>query len=292
MNDDPANKGQPVKPLLVKRIDELHRYLGPLEGRTIGLVPTMGALHLGHAALIERARNDCERVVVTVFVNPLQFGPKEDLATYPRQLEADLVVAGRAGADIVFAPANREIYPEQPLTTVKVDDLDQPLCGGARPDHFAGVATVVAKLFNIVKPQKAYFGAKDRQQLLIVRRMTRDLNFPIEIVAVATVRDSDGLAISSRNRYLSAAERRAALALPRALMRAKNMIEAGEIEVNKISRAAKEVIAAESDLKLEYLSICRADDLSPLDKVRGEVLIAAAIHIGKTRLIDNLVVAV
>jgi pantoate--beta-alanine ligase len=292
MKDTLGDEGRPVKVSLVHRIDELRGRLRSLEGKTVGLVPTMGALHLGHEALIRQARRDCELVVVTVFINPLQFGLLEDLATYPRQLAADLKIAGRAGADLVFAPARAEMYPEEQLTGVRVERLDQRLCGAARPGHFAGVATVVAKLFNIVQPQRAYFGAKDRQQLMIVRRMACDLNYPVEIVEVPTVRDPDGLAASSRNRHLTAEQRRAALALPRALRAATDMIQAGEIGVSKISRAAKEVIAAQSDLKLEYLSICRADDLSPLDEVSGKVVIAAAIRVGETRLIDNLVVCV
>ncbi len=250
----------------------------------------MGALHDGHLALVKQARSECDIVVVSIFVNPLQFGPAEDFNIYPRTLDEDVPAAAGAGADIIFAPAVEEIYPRKMAATVSVDGLDRRLCGKYRPGHFSGVATVVVKLLNIVKPSRAYFGAKDWQQLVIVRRVVEDLDIDVEVVAVPTVREADGLALSSRNRYLSAIQRQQALALPRALEAAARAVESGERDPAKVIGAAGEVIAASPGVKLEYVSICRPDTLEEVTRIEGEVLLAAAVYVGKTRLIDNMVI--
>lgn len=256
----------------------------------VGLVPTMGALHRGHASLIEQARRDCETVVVSIFVNPLQFGSGEDLSRYPRHLEADLEFAEQTGADIIFAPPEREIYPKPTTITIDAGRLGEVLCGQSRPGHFSGVATIVVKLLNIVSPAKAYFGEKDWQQLVVVKAVAQELSLDVKIVAVPTVREPDGLAISSRNEYLAPSERMAAAAIYAALSRARDLIVKGEANATKIKRAAEELIAAQPRLKLEYFSICRPDDLAEMESVSGEVLVAAAVFAGKTRLIDNLLV--
>lgn len=276
----------------VKTIRELRLALDGRAGGKIGFVPTMGALHEGHLSLVRQARQDCDLVVVSVFVNPLQFGPAEDLAKYPRPLDEDVAAAGGAGADIVFAPADAEMYPEPMRTKVRVEGLEDVLCGKDRPGHFAGVATVVVKLLNIVRPERAYFGAKDWQQLVIVRKAVDDLNLPVEIVAMPTVRDADGLALSSRNRYLSPAERQTALVLPAAIQTAAKLIAAGERDAGLVIAASKEIIAARPGVKLEYFSIRGPLDLLPVDVIAGDVLIAAAVYVGRTRLIDNMVIKV
>lgn len=276
----------------VKTIRELRLALDGWAGGQIGFVPTMGALHEGHLSLVRQARQDCDLVVVSVFVNPLQFGPAEDLAKYPRPLDEDVAAAREAGADIVFAPADVEMYPEPMRTKVRVEGFEDVLCGKARPGHFTGVATVVVKLLNIVRPQRAYFGAKDWQQLVIVRKAVVDLNLPVDIVAMPTVRDVDGLALSSRNRYLSPAERQTALVLPAAIRTAAKIIGAGERDAGRVMAASKEIIAARPGVKLEYFSICGPLDLLPVDVIAGDVLVAAAVYVGRTRLIDNMVIKV
>ncbi len=256
----------------------------------VGLVPTMGALHAGHEALIEKARQDCDSVIVSVFINPLQFGQAEDFGAYPRDLEADIRAAMKAGGDAVFAPSRDEFIGGTMLTSVNVDELDKGLCGRSRPGHFKGVATIVAKLFNMLGPDKAYFGEKDWQQLQIVRRMVDDLDIDVDIVSVPTVRDSDGLAISSRNRYLSADERKAATILPKALDAMRAMVAGGETRATVLSERFEEMIATEPDVELEYFSVCRPQSLKAVDKITGDVLMAASVHVGGTRLIDNMVI--
>jgi len=256
--------------------------------KNTGLVPTMGALHAGHESLIQAARAQCDVVTVSVFVNPLQFAPTEDYSRYPRTWPQDLDMCRRNSVDLVFAPPVEEIYPKPQLTTVNVGRLDEHLCGKFRPGHFRGVATVVLKLLNIVRPDRAYFGEKDMQQLAIVRRMASDLNLPITIVGVSTVREADGLALSSRNKYLSAEERNAAPALYRALQEAANRIRAGESDASKVRESALALLAKSSLIRVEYLEVVDPDELQPLKTINGPVRIAAAIWIGTTRLIDNV----
>ena len=254
----------------------------------IGLVPTMGALHAGHEALIQAAREESGAVVVSIFVNPLQFGPNEDYTKYPRPLSQDLEICERHAVDLVFVPSVEEMYPLPQLTFTEVTRVSEHLCGASRPGHFRGVATVVLKLFNIVQPDRAYFGEKDMQQLAVIRRMVTDLNLAIEIVGVATVREADGLAISSRNQYLSAAERKAAPVLYRALQDAANRIRSGERDARKIRQAGIAVLGNEPLVRLEYFEIADPDEMQPLSGISGPVRIAAAIRIGSTRLIDNV----
>jgi len=256
---------------------------------TIGLVPTMGALHAAHAALIARARAECGYVVVSIFVNPLQFGPNEDYLRYPRPLDRDLEICERMGADLVFVPEVDELYGNPQRGYVEVEQLSVHLCGASRPGHFRGVATVVAKIFNIVQPDRAYFGEKDYQQLAIIRRMVSDLNFPIDIVPVATMRELDGLAMSSRNAYLSQQERVAAPILFRALEIVRKTIEeSGETSAAAAKATALRLLDSEPQLRVEYLEIVDARDIQPVSEINEEVRIAAAVWVGRTRLIDNV----
>ncbi|MFM8238271.1 MAG: pantoate--beta-alanine ligase [Actinomycetota bacterium] len=256
----------------------------------VGLVPTMGALHEGHASLIRAARAQTDLVVVTIFVNPLQFGAGEDLDRYPRDLEGDLAVCEREGADIVFAPSVAEMYPAgPPATTVHVDGLTAPMCGAARPTHFDGVSTVVTKLFAIAGPSRAFFGRKDAQQLAVVARMAADLNLPVEVVGCPIVREPDGLAMSSRNAYLAADERAAALVLNRALAAAASRILDGERDPAVIAGVVADAVAHEPAVVLEYADVRRLHDLTECETpLAGEVLIAVAARVGATRLIDNV----
>ena len=257
-------------------------------GQVIGLIPTMGALHAGHIQNIRTARKECGLVVVSIFVNPLQFGPSEDYARYPRPLAEDLEMCRQNGVDVVFTPAVEEIYPAPQITFVELPRVSQYLCGAYRPGHFRSVATVVLKLFNIVQPHRAYFGEKDAQQLAVIRTMTRDLNLPIRIVGVPTVREADGLAMSSRNQYLGPAERRAAPALYRALLEAANRARSGEKDPAKIREAGLAVLGQEPLIRLQYFELVDPDEMQPVTAVTSPVLIAAAVWIGSTRLIDNV----
>ena len=268
---------------------QLARWRREDPGAVVGLVPTMGYLHEGHLSLIRRARAECDRVVVSVFVNPLQFGPSEDFARYPRDLERDRALAESAGADLLFHPEAREMYPGgEPVVFVDVGDLARRWEGAARPGHFRGVVTVVAKLFNLVQPGRAYFGQKDAQQAVIIRRMVADLNFPVEIVIGPTVREADGLAMSSRNVYLDPDQRRAATVLYRALQAARRELEAGERDGAALVAAMERVLAGEPLARPEYAAVVSADTLEPLDRVTaGEVLLILAARVGDTRLIDN-----
>jgi pantoate--beta-alanine ligase len=258
-------------------------------GRIVGLVPTMGYFHEGHLELMRRARAECDLVVVSLFVNPTQFGPGEDLQAYPRDFDRDRGMAESVGLDYIFNPEPSEMYPQGFSTHVEVEGLSDILCGAIRPGHFRGVATVVAKLFNIVPAQRVYFGQKDAQQLAVIKRMAADLDFALEVVAVPTVREEDGLAMSSRNIYLTGRDRDDALVLARALRTAAGMIEAGERDVSEISEAMQGVFDALPSVNLEYIAICDNIYLQPLEELHGEVLIAVAARVGKARLIDNMV---
>jgi pantoate--beta-alanine ligase len=249
----------------------------------------MGYLHEGHLSLIRRARQECDHVVVSIFVNPTQFGPNEDLSRYPRDIERDLSLIEPLGVDLVWTPTAEVMYPKGYQTWVEVEAMTRPLEGAMRPGHFRGVTTVVAKLFNAVQPHKAYFGQKDAQQAAVIRRMTVDLNFPIEIVVCPTVREADGLAMSSRNVYLSPEQRKAATVLFRALSAAKELYEAGERSAERLRERMKEVLAAEPLAEVQYVSCADYDTLEELTEIRGKALLSMAVFIGKTRLIDNFV---
>jgi pantoate--beta-alanine ligase len=258
------------------------------DGLRVGLVPTMGFLHEGHASLIARAAAECDTVVTTVFVNPLQFGAGEDLASYPRDLDRDTALAEASGAHLVFAPGVEEMYPTPVLTTVSVAEVTATMEGASRPTHFAGVATVVAKLFNLAGPCRAYFGEKDYQQLVVVRRMAADLSFPVEVVGCATVREPDGLAKSSRNVYLTPAEREAAPVLQRALQAGAAAIAAGETSTAAVTGIVAALVDAEPLATLDYAAVVDAATLAPVDPLRGEVRLLAAARFGKARLLDNV----
>ncbi len=258
--------------------------------KSIGFVPTMGALHEGHRSLMRTAREGCQIVVVSIFVNPTQFGPGEDFEKYPRPLARDLAVCQEEGVDAVFVPEVGEMYPADAVTTVSVARLTEGLCGRHRPGHFDGVTTVVAKLFNIVQPDRAYFGQKDAQQAAVIRQMVRDLNWPIEVVVCPTVREADGLAMSSRNAYLSPEQRRQALCLSQALNWAKGRIEAGQRDVSKLTAAMREQIEAAGPCEIDYIEVVDAETLEPKASVQGQCLVALAVRIGPARLIDNVLV--
>jgi pantoate--beta-alanine ligase len=251
----------------------------------------MGALHAGHAALITAARRDCDMVVVSIFVNPLQFNNQDDLARYPRTLERDLAYCGALGVDVVFAPSAAEMYPEPPECSVDVGHLADHLCGSFRPGHFKGVATVVLKLFQIVQPGRAYFGEKDAQQLAIVQRLVADFNLPIDVIGIPTVREDDGLAMSSRNRHLSPDNRRIAISLYHALHQARLSITSGERRAAAVKEAAAAVIPSSDALKLEYLEIVDPATMQPVDEITGPVRVAGALWVGSTRLIDNVLIS-
>jgi pantoate--beta-alanine ligase len=257
------------------------------QGLTVGFVPTMGYLHEGHESLIKRANEENDRVVVSIFVNPIQFGPKEDLSTYPRDLERDKVLCKGAGADIIFHPENEEMYFGDFSTFVDMTGLTDELCGKSRPTHFKGVCTVVTKLFNIVAPHRAYFGEKDAQQLAVIRRMVRDLNIDVEVVGCPIVREEDGLAKSSRNTYLSEEERRAATILNKALTEAKSKITNGERVASNIINSITETISTEPLAKIDYVQVVDCFSMEPVSTLDKSVLVAIAVFIGKTRLIDN-----
>lgn len=277
-------------------INSLRRDLdaGRAGGAMVGFVPTMGYLHAGHLTLVQRAVAECDLVAVSIFVNPLQFAANEDLASYPRDLDRDLELVAGAGATHVFAPPVHEMYPTEVLTTVRVAELSDPMEGAARPTHFAGVATVVAKLFSIVGPCRAYFGEKDYQQLAVVRRMAADLSMPVEVVGCPTVRESDGLAMSSRNVYLDDAHRAAALVIHRALQSAAAAIIAGERSSARVRELMATIIDAEPSTVIDYVEVADPDTLEPLDElVAGQqVRLLAAAQVGRPRLLDNIAVTV
>jgi pantoate--beta-alanine ligase len=274
---------------VVQTADDVRASLGVRRGLgAIGLVPTMGALHAGHARLIESARAECQTVVVSIFVNPLQFDRADDLARYPRPFEADLSLCEKLGVDVVFAPAPAEMYPELPDCTVHVARTAEHLCGAFRPGHFNGVATVVLKLFNIVQPEVAYFGQKDAQQLAIIRRMVADLNVPVRIAPVETVREPDGLALSSRNRHLTQAERALAPRLFEALRAVRAAVAGGETDPTVARQPAGGIIGTDERLRLEYLELVDPWTFQPVQRVTGPVVAAGALWVGSTRLIDNI----
>ena len=259
------------------------------EGLTVGLVPTMGYLHEGHKSLIDKAVKENDRVVVSVFVNPIQFGPTEDLASYPRDLERDAKLCEEAGANLIFHPEKEEMYFDDFSSFVEVQGVSKGLCGKSRPIHFRGVCTVVTKLFNIVKPDRAYFGQKDAQQLAVVKRMVRDLNMDIEIIGCPIIREEDGLAKSSRNTYLSPEERKAAVILSKSLKLGKKAIEAGERDSKKIIDIITNNINTEKLAKIDYVEIVDPLSIENIDKIENSALVAMAVYIGKTRLIDNFI---
>ncbi len=261
-------------------------------GLRVGLVPTMGALHAGHLSLIEKARSECGFVAVSIFVNPTQFGPKEDLSGYPRPFERDVQLCTRAGVDLVFHPTAETIYGSDFKTYVEVHDLQNVLCGASRPGHFRGVATVVLKLFNIIQPDVAYFGQKDAQQALVLSRMVRDLNVPVQLSVCPIVREPDGLAMSSRNVYLSESERASAPVLFRALLAMRDQIASGERDADSLIAHAATMISASPHTRIDYIAIVDRETLAPLTKVEGDILIALAVFVGTTRLIDNVMVSV
>jgi pantoate--beta-alanine ligase len=277
--------------IVIERIFEMQRW-SESERRQrlrIALVPTMGALHEGHLSLVRDAKKRADRVVVSLFVNPTQFGPQEDFAGYPRNFERDRRLLEAEGVDLLFHPAVSEMYPEGFDAGIEIRELGGPLCGALRPGHFNGVATVVAKLFNIVRPHVAIFGRKDYQQLQIIRRLARDFNFDIEIIGHPTVREADGLAMSSRNAYLNAAERKAAICLYRSLRFADELVRRGERRAAVIVAGARGEIAREALARIEYVSLCDPESLREIDSVQGAALLAVAARIGKARLIDNIV---
>lgn len=258
--------------------------------KRIGLVPTMGALHVGHISLIEAAVKDCDFVVVSIFVNPTQFGPEEDLQNYPRPFEVDLDICAKAGVDVVFAPAPEQMYPAENLAWVTVEKLTEPLCGRGRPGHFRGVTTVCTKLFNIVGPDIAYFGQKDAQQAIVIKRMVADLNMPLEIVVCPTVREPSGLAVSSRNQYLSDRQKKDATSIHKSLEECRRMIGGGAAKSEQIIAGMRAILQEFPSIEIEYVSIVDAETLECVEDVSSKVLVAVAVKIGSTRLLDNILV--
>lgn len=276
---------------LVQTINEMKRLSKEAidKGKTIGFVPTMGYLHEGHLSLVKKAREDNDIVVVSIFVNPTQFGPNEDFNRYPRDLERDLRLLEPLNVDYVFYPSVEEMYPKNYSVYVDEVELSKYLCGAKRPGHFRGVCTVVTKLFNIVKPTRAYFGQKDAQQFRILRRMVQNLNMDIEMIEMPIVRESDGLAMSSRNVYLNEEERKEATRLHKSLLKAKELIESGERDVSKIKNLMLEILNHPL-LKIDYVEIVDEETLKPIEKIEGKVIIALAVFVGKARLIDNMII--
>jgi pantoate--beta-alanine ligase len=259
------------------------------DGQRLGFVPTMGALHEGHLSLVRAAKAQCDAVAVSIFVNPTQFGPKEDLSRYPRPFERDCELLEKERVDLLFAPSADEMYPAGAVTYVTVEGLSEKLCGKSRPGHFRGVTTVVAKLFHIIEPDAAFFGQKDAAQATIIRCMVRDLNLPVEIVVCPIVREPDGLAMSSRNAYLDGQQRKSALVLSRSLKEVQNLFDRGEPKASRLIEAGKQIFAQEPSVRLDYLEIVEPDTLDAVSEVRGPALVAVAAFVGNTRLIDNVV---
>ncbi|MFZ5752790.1 MAG: pantoate--beta-alanine ligase [Bacillota bacterium] len=279
--------------LVFTKIQEMRNWVKERRdsGQEIGFVPTMGYLHDGHLSLVAAARQENQGVVMSIFVNPTQFGPQEDYAAYPRDLARDCRLAEEAGVDVVFAPGVEEMYPDYPpLTVVDVKEITKGLCGASRPGHFAGVATVVTKLFNIVQPDRAYFGQKDYQQVQVIKRMVKDLNIPVTIKTVSIKREEDGLAMSSRNTYLSPEERKEALCLSEALKLCQELYEKGVTATSELIEAMSARINQEPNAQIDYVAICDAESLVPVKEIRNRVVVALAVKIGRTRLIDNMVI--
>lgn len=275
--------------VILKKIDEVRAQVKEWkkQGLTVGLVPTMGYLHEGHQSLIKKSVEQNDRTVVSVFVNPIQFGPNEDLESYPRDLEADAKLCESTGADIIFNPEPEEMYADGFVSFINMTGLPNALCGLTRPIHFKGVCTVVGKLFNIVTPDRAYFGQKDAQQLAIIKRMVADLNMNVKVYGCPIVREEDGLAKSSRNSYLSAEERKAALCLSRSIFAAQDLIEGGERNADIVRAAVREIIEAEPLAQIDYIEVVDLGNMQPVDSLDESGLVAIAVYIGKTRLIDN-----
>ena len=280
----------PVK--VIETVDEMKKVSRSLrqQGLSIGFVPTMGCLHEGHLSLIKNSITACDRTLVSVFVNPTQFGPNEDFDSYPRQLEADIEKLEEAGVDFLFHPIPEEMFPSGYQTNVDVQNITQNLCGKSRPDLFKGVAKVVLKLFNIVQPDKAFFGEKDWQQVAVIERLVSDLNLDVAIVRVPIVREEDGLAMSSRNRYLSPQERQTALCLYHSISRAREMIQKGTTSAETILDSIKKIILANEGTSIDYVTICDPENFEEKKQIRGRTLIALAVKIGSSRLIDNCIV--
>lgn len=274
--------------LVITTLEELFEVRRSLGG-PVGLVPTMGYLHAGHISLVSQARRECKNVITTIFVNPTQFGPAEDLDKYPRDPEHDLLLLKQAGVDIVWMPTTGGMYPPGYQTWVEVESLTKPLEGSMRPGHFRGVTTIVSKLFNATRPDKAYFGQKDAQQAAVIRQMARDLNYPIEIVVCPTLREADGLAMSSRNSYLDHSQRQSATVLYRALSAAKKAYSEGEINAENLCQIVRDVVGAEPQARLQYVSCADFETLDELETVKAKALLSMAVYMGKTRLIDNFI---
>lgn len=279
---------------VVHTIKEVREYVGQWrkDGLSVGFVPTMGYLHEGHQSLIAKSVSENEKTVVSIFVNPMQFGPTEDLDSYPRDLEADTRLCEKTGADLIFNPEPEEMYTEGFCSYVDMNGPTALLCGKSRPTHFRGVCTVVSKLFNIVLPDKAYFGQKDAQQLAVIKRMVTDLNIPVEIVGCPIIREEDGLAKSSRNTYLNPQERQAALILSKTIFMGKKMVEDGLKNVDELVNAMKKNIETEELARIDYVEVVDFNTITKLDEIKGDVLVAMAVYIGKTRLIDNFIIEV
>jgi len=278
--------------VILTTVDKIREFIkdARTKGKSIGLVPTMGYFHEGHVSLMSRARQENDLVVVSLFVNPTQFGPGEDFQRYPRDLDRDARMAEEVGVDLLFCPSGEEMYPENYQTYVNVEKLSQGLCGASRPGHFRGVATVVLKLFNIVQPNRAYFGQKDYQQLKVIEQMVKDLNVPVEIVGMPIVRESDGVAMSSRNTYLSPEERRAARVLSKSLKYAQELLDNGVNDAGELSQRIEEFISKEPLAVIDYVAVVDPDTLEYLRIVENKALVALAVRIGTTRLIDNAII--
>jgi pantoate--beta-alanine ligase len=279
--------------ILATTIEEARAALGNLnpDGKqSVGFTPTMGSLHQGHLSLVRASRDENDISVASVFVNPTQFGPEEDFESYPRDPEQDRILLQREGVDLIFHPQPEEIYPPRFHTSVRVKKITENLCGASRPGHFDGVATVVAKLFNIIRPQRAYFGLKDAQQVRVVETIVRDLNMEVEIRPMPIVREADGLALSSRNRYLSPEQRQRALCLSQSLFAAAEMIQGGEHDSDQVVTRMKEIIAPDDELEIDYIATVSWETLDEVRELSGSVLVAAALTLGSTRLIDNVIV--
>jgi len=279
---------------IIKSVQEMHKLSDKIRNKDniIGFVPTMGYFHEGHLSLMRIAREKADVTVISIYVNPTQFGPGEDFKDYPRDFDKDKYLAEKNGVDIIFHPSDKEMYPERFLTAVTVDKITKVLCGISRPHHFQGVATVCAKLFNIIKPHFAVFGKKDFQQSVVIKQMVRDLNFDLEIITGPIIRESDGLAMSSRNIYLSEDERNDALSLNRSLLKAEEMVHQGERRIEILSKFIENEISSKKNNRIDYISIVDPQTLEPLEYIRDRALIALAVFVGKTRLIDNILIQV
>lgn len=279
---------------IVKNREEIREIVKKAQkaGQSIGFVPTMGYLHQGHLSLMKKARAENDILVISIFVNPKQFGPNEDFFSYPRDLSRDEQLAATAGVDFIFAPEKEAMYPISFQTTVQVTHLSKSLCGEKRPGHFAGVCTIVTKLFNLIQPDRAYFGQKDAQQVIIIQQLVKDLDLSTEVVVCPIVREADGLAMSSRNKYLNLAERKDALILYKSLIRVKEMVKSGQINADFLKKEMMTMITDVKGAKIDYVAIVAWETLQPVEKLRGQILIALAVFIGKTRLIDNIILEV